>query len=400
MALVGIIANPAASKDIRRLVAQGRVVPDWEKVNIVRRVLLGLQAVGIQRVLAMPDSSHLGERARDDGHLSIELDLLQMSAYYTENDTVRAAGLMEGLGVDCLVTLGGDGTNRAVAKGCASIPIVAVSTGTNNVFPTMVEGTLAGLVAGLVAQGRLNLERVSVVSKRLEVYVDGEYRDMALVDVALSKERFVATRAIWDIDTIYEVFLTRAEPASIGLSSVGARLQPVSLTDDGGLYYCLGGVPAPSRLEGARYPSPHSSAARGEEAVPSPSTGEGQACPGRSRRDGGDTAHGRGWFETRPCSDEGRVSFSPPDSDNSTTVLAPIAPGIIPQVSIAHWRRIANGERVPVARRYSTVALDGERAFSVTPQQMLEVAVIRNGPRVVQVDAALRQAAELGVFRV
>ena len=42
MALVGIIANPAASKDIRRLVAQGRVVPDWEKVNILKRVLLGL----------------------------------------------------------------------------------------------------------------------------------------------------------------------------------------------------------------------------------------------------------------------------------------------------------------------------------------------------------------------
>ena len=47
MALVGIIANPAASKDIRRLVAQGRVVPDWEKVNIVRRALLGLQSVGV-----------------------------------------------------------------------------------------------------------------------------------------------------------------------------------------------------------------------------------------------------------------------------------------------------------------------------------------------------------------
>ena len=66
MALVGIIANPAASKDIRRLVAQGRVVPDWEKVNIVRRVLLGLEAVGTRRVVAMPDSSHLVERARDE----------------------------------------------------------------------------------------------------------------------------------------------------------------------------------------------------------------------------------------------------------------------------------------------------------------------------------------------
>ena len=78
---VGIIANPAASKDIRRLVAQGRVVPDWENVNTLRRVLLGLQSVGIQRVVAMPDSSHLVERARDDPQLSIELCLLEMPAY-------------------------------------------------------------------------------------------------------------------------------------------------------------------------------------------------------------------------------------------------------------------------------------------------------------------------------
>ena len=59
MGLVGIIANPAASKDIRRLVAQGRVVPDWEKVNTIRRVMLGLQSVGATRMLGMPDSSNL-----------------------------------------------------------------------------------------------------------------------------------------------------------------------------------------------------------------------------------------------------------------------------------------------------------------------------------------------------
>jgi len=355
LALVGIIANPAASKDIRRLVAQGRVVPDWEKVNIVRRVLLGLQAVGIQRVVAMPDSSHLGERARDDTHLYIRLDLLEMSAFYTEEDTVRAARFMGELGINCLVTLGGDGTNRAAAKGCAGIPVVAISTGTNNVFPTMVEGTLAGLVAGLVAQGRLDLEQVSMVSKTLEVYVDGQYWDMALVDVALSRERFVATRAIWDTGTIYEVFLTRAEPASIGLSSVGARLQPVSLADDGGLYYCLG---APQN-------------------TPSPSLPP-----------------------TPTLSPKGRGGSDPLESDKSTTVLAPIAPGIVSPVPIAHWRRLATGERMRVERRYCTVALDGERAFSVTPQQALEIAVMRNGPRVVQVEAALREAAERGLFNV
>ena len=41
---VGIIANPAAGKDIRRLVAHASTFDNLEKVSIVRRVLLGLAA--------------------------------------------------------------------------------------------------------------------------------------------------------------------------------------------------------------------------------------------------------------------------------------------------------------------------------------------------------------------
>lgn len=329
MAVVGIIANPAASKDIRRLVAQGRVIPDWEKVNTVRRVMLGLQSVGIERVVAMPDSSHLCQRARDDSHLSIEFSLLKMSALYTEGDTVRAAELMGEMGVDCLVTLGGDGTNRAVAKGCSAMPLVAISTGTNNVFPAMVEGTLAGIAAGLVAQGRLPLDRVATVSKILEIHVDGEYQDLALVDVALSRERFVASRAIWDLSTLYEVFLTRAEPASIGLSSVGGQLQPVFLGDDQGLRYVLG----------------ESSQSQG------------------------------------------------------ISVTAPIAPGMVAEVAIAQWQLLNLGESIRVDQKHYTVAVDGERAFNVTPQQQLELVLRRNGPTVVDVQKAMIEAAEVGLLR-
>jgi len=334
--LVGMIANPAASKDIRRLVAQGRVVPDWEKVNTLKRALLGLQAVGVDRVVAMPDSSHLVARARDDSNLSLELESLDMPALYTEGDTVRAAQMMEEMGVGCVITLGGDGTNRAVAKGSSAIPIVAVSTGTNNVFPTMIEGTLAGLAAGLVVQGELDLSRVTVVSKMLEIYIDGQYQDMALVDVALSRERFVATRAIWDMSTIYEVFLTRAEPSSIGLSSIGGRLQPLSLEEEGGLYYRL------------------------------------------ANSDGAESA-----------------SRNP---DNSIKVLAPIAPGMISTVPISDWRLLVEGERVPVEPRFCTIALDGERSISVTPEHKVEIGISRTGPPVVQVELVLETAAKLGLF--
>ena len=145
-----------------------------------------------------------------------------MSALYNEGDTVRAAAAMGEMGVDCVITLGGDGTNRAVVKGCRTMPMIAISTGTNNVFPVLVEGTMAGLAAALVARGDVSIEDAAIRSKLLEIYIDGQAEDIALVDVALSKERFVATRAIWDMNTLYEVFLTRAEPASLGLSSIGA----------------------------------------------------------------------------------------------------------------------------------------------------------------------------------
>lgn len=337
MALAGIIANPAASKDIRRLVAQGRVVPDWEKVNIIRRALLGLQSAGVTRVVAMPDSSHLARRAADDPHLALSVELLPMPALYDEGDTERAAALMAAQGVGCVITLGGDGTNRAAARGARELPIVAISTGTNNVFPVMVEGTTAGMAAGLVASGAVPLAAAAVRSKTVAVIVDGAERDLALVDVALSKERFVATRAIWDMNTIYEVFLTRAEPASIGLSSIGARLAAVSLADAGGLHYRIADL-------------------------------DGDAAP--------DSGGGR------------------------LAVRAPIAPGSVPVVGIESWQRIAEGQRIAVERRHSTVALDGERAFSVNPDNRLEIEIRRDGPPVVSVDAALRYAAEAGVFNV
>ena len=324
MGVVGIIANPAASKDIRRLVAHGRVVPDWEKVNIVRRVLLGMEAAGVRRAVVMQDMSHLCERARDDVNLSLDMDVLDMPTYGSTEDSVRAAGMMDRMGVGCLVTLGGDGTNRAVAKSCGQVPLVPISTGTNNVFPTMIEGTLAGLAAGVVAQGLVDLNRVSATSKRIEVYVDGEFRDMALVDLAVSRERFVASRAIWDVSTLYEVFLTRADPASIGLSSIGARLHPISMTDPAGLYF----RPGPGGM----------------------------------------------------------------------TVLAPLAPGMVSHVPIEEWRKLPLGERVRVGFSPGTIALDGEREFSILPGQRVEVAISGNGPRVVILEDALREASSRGVF--
>ena len=44
-----------AGKDIRRLVAHGRYVSNNEKVNTLRRLFVGLDSVGVEQVLMMPD---------------------------------------------------------------------------------------------------------------------------------------------------------------------------------------------------------------------------------------------------------------------------------------------------------------------------------------------------------
>jgi len=240
MASVGIVANPASGKDIRRLVARSSVFDNNEKVNILRRVLIGLKAVGVEQVTFMPDYYGLGERALNDLKLDLEVSFLPMPVRADERDSIEAAERFRELGVGCIVTLGGDGTNRAVARTCGHVPLVSISTGTNNVVPTMVEGTVAGLAAGLVATGAVDIEKVSYVAKRLEVYVNGALADIALVDVVLSTDLFVASRALWNPAQLQEIVLARAQPGSIGISSIGSCVHPIGPQDDQGLYLRVG----------------------------------------------------------------------------------------------------------------------------------------------------------------
>ena len=48
---VGVVANPASGRDIRRLVAGASVFDNAEKGNMVFRLMVGLGAAGLGRVL-------------------------------------------------------------------------------------------------------------------------------------------------------------------------------------------------------------------------------------------------------------------------------------------------------------------------------------------------------------
>jgi predicted polyphosphate/ATP-dependent NAD kinase len=238
--LVGIVANPASGKDIRRLVAHASVFDNREKRSIVRRAILGANAVGVERFVYLPDSHGIVASALEDLEADAEFEALESPETGTALDTTRIALQMRDAGVDVVITLGGDGTNRAFVLGWRDAPLVAVSTGTNNVFPKMVEGTIAGAAAGLVATGAVSLDEASRQVKAVHVEIEGERDDLALIDAVLLDEPFVGAKAVWDIRRVRMLVLARAEPAAVGMSAIGGLLQPVPESTDGGLLVEVG----------------------------------------------------------------------------------------------------------------------------------------------------------------
>jgi predicted polyphosphate/ATP-dependent NAD kinase len=236
---VGLIANPAAGRDIRRLTAHASIVPNHEKAAVVRRVLHGLAAAGVDLVMYLADNAGIVDAAVGGATPPVPMDALPHRAHGLASDSTDAARLLATAGVGAIVTLGGDGTNRAVAAGCGDVPLVAISTGTNNVVPTMVDGTVAGLAAGLVAGGAVAAEQVAPRTKRVEVTA-GEATDFALIDAAACVDAFVGARAIWDPARVRALVLTRAAPWSVGLSAIGGQLDPLGADEPAALYVELG----------------------------------------------------------------------------------------------------------------------------------------------------------------
>jgi predicted polyphosphate/ATP-dependent NAD kinase len=236
---IGIIANPSSGKDIRRLVSHATTVDNNEKVNIVERIVLAAQAFGVTKVYIMADTYQIGYRVEDNlstlGELTAEISILDMDINGTLSDTMNAAEKMEELEVDCIVVLGGDGTSRAVAKIIKDIPIIAVSTGTNNVYPDMIEGTVAGMAAGVIACKKLDINEVCFKDKRIEIYKNEKLIDIALIDVVISKNLYVGSKAIWNIEDILKIIVSRAHPASIGFSAIVGCKMIVSKNDDFGV---------------------------------------------------------------------------------------------------------------------------------------------------------------------
>ncbi len=237
MSTVGLVVNSGASRDVRRLTSLARTIDANEQANTVARVLCGLAAGGVESVLYMPEPSHVVERARDVLAATpaaatwpppdLRPVLLGGDGYANDAaGTTAAATALANAGAACLVTLGGDGTNRAVVVGWPDVVLIPLPGGTNNAFGTRLDPTAAGFAAALYAADPPGHGAHVVTRSRLDVKIDGR-ATIALVDLAVVRGGWVGAHAIWDPDLLVEAIVIRSDPTIPGLAGVAGTVHPL-----------------------------------------------------------------------------------------------------------------------------------------------------------------------------
>ena len=250
---VGIIANPVSGRDVRRVAARGAVSTTEDKRNRIARAVVGAVTAGATRIVAMAEPFGIATGALTDLRIDAEIEIVDVGATVSPTDTIRAVEAMRARNVSVLVTLGGDGTNRTVCGVWPEATVVPMSTGTNNVFPSLTEPTVAGAAAGLLASGVVDPAACAPRSKLITVTSrkgapTGGWTEIALVDAVTIADDFVGNRMPADGAQLRQVLVSRAHPASIGLSSLAGLLRPCSFNEDAGVLVECGPGGRPMRV--------------------------------------------------------------------------------------------------------------------------------------------------------
>lgn len=330
---IGVVANAASARDLRRIVARAGSLSTSDRANILLRLLGPMKPLGVDRVLLMPDGAGVGAmlaRHLEGAHAEYpRVEFLDMPVRSTVEDSIEAVRRTCAAGVALIAVLGGDGTHRAVVRELLRlghrVPVVALSTGTNNAFAQMREATLAGVAAALYASGRIPRADALSANKLLEVAdVAAGRSDIALVDVALSRLAHTGARAIWEPEDLQSVFLSFGEAEAIGLSSIGGLLRPVGRRERHGLF----------------------------------------------------------------------VRFAPARSNDTFVLRAPIVPGRLCELHIAGWEVFAPDRPLDIESSAGVIALDGERELPIESGARLQVRLREDAFDTLDVPACLRYAAQ------
>lgn len=228
-----------SGRDVRRVAARASTASHHDKQQQVTRLVLGALENGVDQVYLADEPFRINSRAIENLPQRDRISLLKFPLTHSSEDTATMTRAMWDEGCRTFIVLGGDGTSRIVAGTRPDATILPLSTGTNNVFPYMMEGTVAGAAAGIIASGMLPLEPTCLRCKRIHIVLD-DLEHFALVDAVLLKHDLLGSLLPFDPDNIAALVLARSEPASIGMSPIGGYIRSCGHEDDFGISMTMG----------------------------------------------------------------------------------------------------------------------------------------------------------------
>ena len=230
---IGIIVNPFSGRDVRRVAARASTSDHQEKQQQVTRLALGALSQGVNKIYLAHDPFRINEKAVENLPERDKMEVLRFNLTHSAEDTTTMAQKMWERGCKLFIVLGGDGTSRVLARAFPNAVILPLSTGTNNVLPYRVEASVAGMAAGLVATGKVPRD-TCLRCKQIHIKKENK-TDIALIDAVLLKDDFMGSMLPFKAENLSTVLLTRAEPASIGISPIGGFFEPTGHHDDHGV---------------------------------------------------------------------------------------------------------------------------------------------------------------------
>lgn len=246
MSAIALCVNPMSGRDVRRLAAKATNITPEAKRDAVARIAIGADAAGIKKIFYTEEPFCIASKALATLNLAAEvIPLPTPKLTHTAEDTDATIAAFLGVGATTIVSIGGDGTNRAIIRSAfnhnavADMNLIPLSAGTNNAFPALGEPTIAGMTAALAAQNHLAPLRSQCKIIHLELPDGGS--DIGLIDAAVLAQDSIGSLLPFECDKLRLLVLTRSDPAVSGMSSIGGLIEIVTPEDDFGLLLRLGG---------------------------------------------------------------------------------------------------------------------------------------------------------------
>ena len=333
---VGIIANPVSARDIRRVIANATSLQITDRANIVLRVLACLKASGVGQVVMMPENGGIRHHVRRG---------IERSRNLGEHEFPELAYL------DMAITGTVDDTIRAAdlmrQKGVAAIVVLGGDGTHRAVVSRSGDVPIAGISTGTN----------NAFPEHREPTITGLATGLAVTGQVPAEIAYAPNKKL-----IIRVNDRAAEIALVDVALVTERVV---------------GARALWKAETFR-----------ELFV----TFADPECIGMSAI--------AGLLEPIKRSEpQGLHVLLAPPEEAPLRLSVPIAPGFIRPIGVASWQKLKAGKAYGPQVQAGSIALDGEREFSFSERDRVQIALEENAFPTVNVPAVMDYAARHGLMR-